>query len=263
MKLVEAVPHGFCAGVRRALGKAEEALGKGLPCYLYGEIVHNGRVNGKLRAMGAMPYTREAVPPAVVVIRAHGIEEEERERLLSEGFTLLDATCPVVARNMELLRKAENPVIIGNPGHAEVLSLRSVRPEAPVIKSAGELQGLSGRHEAVLQTTFPEGELSRIREAGKDLVFLNSVCDASVKRRQAVLGILPSVDGLVVVGDPSSANCRALCQLAEDSGKKAWLIKGKEEISQELRSCGIIGITSGASTPEDVFDEVKEDLRDE
>lgn len=263
MRLVEANPHGFCSGVRRALRKAEEALGKGLPCYLYGEIVHNGRVNDRLRAMGAVPYSMDAVPPALIVIRAHGIETGERERLLREGFTLVDATCPVVAHNMRLLSRASRPLIIGNPGHAEVLSLRSVRPDAPVVRDKEGTAALDGAYEAVLQTTFPEGELERIKGEGKDIRFLNGICQASAERRKAVLDILPDVDGLVVVGDPSSANCRALAKIAEDSGKRAWLIKGKEEISQEIRSCGIIGITSGASTPEDVFEEVKEDLRDE
>lgn len=261
MKLIVAEVHGFCSGVRRALSKAKEALRQGLPCYIYGEIVHNARVSEELRQLGAREYPADAKPPAIIVIRAHGIAEDVEARLAREGFTIVDATCPVVARNKELLRKAERPVIIGDPDHAEVLTLRSVRPDAPVVRDKEEAGKLEGSYQAVLQTTYPEGKLKELKESQLPLTFLNDICPASRQRRRAVLDLLDEVDALVVAGDPSSANCNALCQLARDRGKRAWLVKSKEDLSSEIRSCVKIGLTSGASTPEAVFEEVKEDLQ--
>ena len=261
--------HGFCGGVRSALRKADEAIEearrRSLPCYLYGSIVHNRLVTRSLEARGVrMILSPDGVEPGVLIIRTHGIPDALRALFEERGFLIVDATCPVVLRNMSMLRDAEGKaLIIGVRGHSEIEALSGARPDAPVIASVAELDGIAaGEYKAVVQTTFSVPLLSAIeREAARRgivLNVLNSICDASEKRRESLSSLFNGVDAVVVVGDEESANSRELCALTESAGKKAYLTLDAEGLPDELFSLGAVALTSGASTPDESFDAVRD-----
>ncbi len=266
---------GFCAGVERAVGRlkegADEARGKGLPCYVYGDIVHNKEVMASFSSYGIKRIfsPEEAPGPGIVVIRAHGIPDDMRKRFCSSGFTLIDATCPVVLRNQELVRSSDRPVlIIGYPEHAEVRSLAgAAKTDCQVVSSAAEIatvdRGLT--YNAVLQTTFSDTEYDRIvlkaKEIGLHVRFLNSVCSASRMRRLAVMRIRSSADAFVVIGDRMSANTRELAALASEAGCRVFSVEKADDLPQDVFSYDKIGVTAGASTPSAVYNDVIEALR--
>ena len=224
MKLVKAASMGFCRGVRAAIEKAETAASSSSPVYVYGDIVHSSAVMDRLRALGIMRIERieEAEEPGAVIIRAHGIADDERKAFERKGFTIIDATCPVVLHNQKLLREAEDHVIIiGKKGHPEVLALCGARRDAAVVSSLEDVRNLSpvssledvrnlspGSYKAVLQTTFPSPSpiLEEAERQGVRIELLNAICPASGERRKALRDIIPSVDAVVVIGSAFSSN---------------------------------------------------------
>lgn len=263
--------HGFCGGVRAALRKADEAIeearSRSLPCYLYGSIVHNRLVTKSLEEKGVRTIlSPDGAEPGVLIIRTHGIPDAMRALFEERGFLIIDATCPVVLRNMSMLREAEGrALIIGVRGHSEIEALSGARPDAPVIGSAAELDGIAaGEYKTVVQTTFSVPLLASIEHeaASRGIVLdvLNSICDASEKRREALSSILDGVEAAVVVGDGESANSRELCALARKAGKKACLTLDGQGIPDEILMCGSVALTSGASTPDEAFDAVRDAL---
>ena len=271
MNVVIPSSYGFCNGVRTALEKAEAAVAEagrlGLPCYLYGSIVHNRVVAESFSRRGIRTIlSPEGVVPGIVVIRTHGIADSIRNDFVESGFILVDATCPVVLRNMERLRTAAPPaVIVGKKGHSEIEALHGARPDAAVIGHPSDLASLpSAVYSAAIQTTLSLPLLDEIRkEAGRrGIAFneLNSICGASEARRNALSAIAPSVDAFVVVGDSGSANSRELHDLAASCGKPSYLVMYPEELPLDIFRCGSVGLTAGASTPDELFQEVKKAL---
>ena len=263
--------HGFCGGVRAALRKADEAIEEArrlsLPCYLYGSIVHNRLVTRSFEDKGVRTIlSPEGVDPGVLIVRTHGIPDGMRALFEERGFLIFDATCPVVLRNMSLLREAVGKaVIIGMKGHSEIEALSGTRPGTPVIGCVSELDGIAaGEYEAVVQTTFSVPLLSSIESEaerrGIVLDVLNSICDASEKRRESLLSLLGCADAVVVVGDQESANSRELLAIAREAGKMAYLTLDAEELPDGLFLCDTVVLTSGASTPDEAFDAVRDAL---
>lgn len=271
MKVIVPSEYGFCGGVRTALQKADDAIAeagrRGEPCCLYGSIVHNRIVSAsferrRVRIIGS-PDEAES---GFVVIRTHGIADDKRKALEDKGLSIVDATCPVVLRSMALARDAEGPVlIIGKRGHSEIESLQGARPDAAVIESPEDLRSLpSGTYSAVVQTTLSLSLLDRIREEARRLGItldeLNSICMASERRRSALLSILPDVDAVVVAGDEESANSRELRDLAVLHGKPSYLALDASALPGKVFSFRTIGLTAGASTPDEVFSAMKRAL---
>lgn len=273
-KVIVSDKLGFCSGVESAINKAfeaaEQAIKENIPCYFYGEIVHNKRVISYFDKLSIKSiYSPDGVKPGLLVIRAHGISDREREAFIEKGFKLIDATCPVVMRNQALIRKEEgNILIIGYPKHAEVVSLiGAAKKDAIVINKAENLDSLdkSLTYSAVLQTTYSDLELDRIIKRcaalGIKIKFLNSICSASRMRRLGVERIRDEVEAFVVVGDRMSANAKELYDLAKSHCANSFLVEGADELPQELFSYYIIGVTAGASTPKTVYEEVIDTLR--
>ena len=260
MKLVKAASMGFCRGVRAAIEKAETAASSSSPVYVYGDIVHSSAVMDRLRALGIIRIERieEAEEPGAVIIRAHGIADDERKAFERKGFMIIDATCPVVLHNQKLLREAEGHVIIiGKKGHPEVLALCGARREAAVVSSPEDVRNLSpGSYKAVLQTTFPSPSpiLEEAERQGVRIELLNAICPASGERRKALCDIIPSVDAVVVIGSAFSSNTAELLSIAKESGKPSYLVSDADEIPSEIYSFGTVGITAGASAPDSLVD---------
>ncbi len=264
---------GFCNGVHRALDLAHRNLdfsnAEKRRLYFYGQIVHNEKVCAWFtqRGVSVVEKAGDVERNSVVVIRAHGITDREREELIRRNVEIVDATCPVVLKGQRLVRESEkNVLIFGYKGHSEVLSLLgSSKRKTVVISSVEDLSGVErGEYNGVVQTTFSTTLLKVILEkaveTGIIINMLNHICMASTRRREAVKKLLDRVDGFVIVGDKNSANTRELASIVSDSGKPCFLVNGEDEIPDSVYTLSSVGVTAGASTPRDFYTKVIEKL---
>ena len=275
MKVLTASTLGFCGGVRRAVALATRALEKASKenrkLFFYGSLVHNASVCRPFTEYGAVVVDRAEVVEegAVVVIRAHGIRDSEREILVRKNAVIVDATCPVVAHNQALVRSSSLPVLVfGYPGHSEVDSLcGSGNAAVSVISSEKDFERIEKvGYNCVVQTTFSailsEELQKKAEEKGLGIRMMNRICSSSEERRNAVRALYGLVDGFVIVGDKTSANTRELLNIAGKSGKPSYLVAGVEDIPEEVYSLSVVGLSAGASTPEEVYLSVKKKLEE-
>ena len=253
MRIEMIAPHGFCGGVERAVRIAHGLLDKaGGTVYGLHEIVHNETVVGELVSKGMVfVESLDDVPHgATVLVSAHGTSPATFEKAERLGVTVVDATCPFVlaghAKIRENFKKGMRTVIIGKPSHAEVMGYLgeegACRPEDV---RAGEITG------KVVQTTLDADEFG-------------GVCTATRDRQQAVRrfvesevkkGLSPSSVGVLVVGSPKSSNTGKLAEIAERAGARSWRVKTEKDILElDFSGVDVVGVTSGASTPENVFE---------
>ncbi len=264
---------GFCDGVHRAIDLAhrtlDRSLAEGRKLYFYGEIVHNEKVCGwfTTRGVEVVKKASDVAENSVVVIRAHGITDSEREELVRRNVEIVDATCPVVLKGQKLVRESEKDVLIfGYSGHSEVLSLLgSAVRKTRVISSLEDLEQIEeGEYNGVVQTTFSTPLLKVILEKAEEkgiiINMLNHICKASTKRRDAVEKLLDKVDCFVVVGDKNSANTRELGAIVKNGGKPCFLVNGADDIPPDVYAYERVGVTAGASTPRDFYRKVVEKL---
>ncbi len=278
MKVIRARTLGFCPGVRRAVATAEhaaaEAARTGRHAYVLGQIVHNPRVSRRLTGLG-MGHLEdaEAPPPGgrldgdLVVIRSHGTTPAVYERLTAAGATIVDATCPRVATNQKATAsyaaRGYTVIIAGDKGHGETLGVAGHAPGSIIVSTPDDARTVSvpGPVALVAQTTISETEYGAIRSALRerypDLVDAGGVCGATRERRSAVEQLCREVDALLVVGGRNSANTRRLAELARSLGTPAWHVESAAEIPAELGSYAVVGLTAGASTPDEDIDEAE------
>jgi 4-hydroxy-3-methylbut-2-enyl diphosphate reductase len=273
-----AAPRGFCAGVDRAIDIVEMALEVyGAPIYVRHEIVHNRHVVEDLRAKGAV-FTDDLadVPPgAVIIFSAHGISPAVRREAAERGLKPLDATCPLVTKvHLEALRYAKQGftiVLVGHRHHVEVQGTQGEAPDAiVVVENVAEAEALSiaepSRVAYITQTTLSMDDcraivevLKRrfpaIREPAKD-----DICYATQNRQNAVKELARRCQVLLVVGAPASSNANRLVEVARNLGASAHLIESADDIRPEWLA-GDIGVTAGASTPEEVVQACVDRLR--
>ncbi len=285
MKLILSRTMGYCKGVSRALDLASSALQSareaGKPVYSLGKLIHNNETCAFFADQGMEVITEaEGHKPGVVVLRAHGVPDNVRSSFQEAGYDLIDATCPVVKHNLSRIAgyaSTHTILIVGHPGHPETLAMRGVEHEGHLCKTVlitnAEEVGLPSpgtSYVVFVQTTFDQGLWNEIQTAlrawktyGCEVVFANEVCPSSTNRRQAALELADACDAVVVIGGKESANTRALYQLVCGNGKKAWHIENEMEITDEMRSYDILGITAGASTPSEVIQRVIDRLQQE
>ena len=267
MRIIEASAYGFCSGVRSAVAKAMKAADKarelGLPCYVCGSLVHSRAVSGMLSEAGITEIdSPSGHEPGVVIIRTHGIGDGLRASFVDSGFIIVDATCPVLLRNAELLRNARFPLLVGSRKHSEISGLLGCR-DVPVIEGPDDLENLPSGvvYEAVIQTTLSsallDDILSKARKDGISITCLNAICRASAERREALSKLIPLSDAIVVVGDSCSANSRELAALAEREGLPSFLVSDPDMIPPEVFGYNTIGLTAGASAPDQLIEAVK------
>jgi len=273
-----AAPRGFCAGVDRAIDIVDMALEiHGPPIYVRHEIVHNRHVVEALRRKGAVFTDDLADVPrgAVVIFSAHGVSPAVREEARARGLTALDATCPLVTKvHLEALRYAKagyTIVLVGHREHVEVIGTLGEAPEAIVVcESVAEVEALDlpdpDKVAYITQTTLSlddcaaiVGALRRkypsVKEPAKD-----DICYATQNRQNAVKVMAPKCATVLVVGAPTSSNANRLVEVAAALGAQAKLIEGPEDIDAGWLT-GDVGLTAGASTPEDVVQACVERVR--
>ncbi|MGE4453707.1 MAG: 4-hydroxy-3-methylbut-2-enyl diphosphate reductase [Sphaerochaeta sp.] len=286
MKIILSRTMGYCNGVSRALSLAEAALEKAKatdrPVYSLGKLIHNTATCAYFSEQGMEVISEaEGHDPGLVVLRAHGVPDLVRQNLLDAGFDLVDATCPVVKYNLSRIAsygETHQVLIVGYQGHPETLAMQGVLcPDGNVCKTTliTNVEDIGtpepgSAYVVFVQTTFDQGHWQKIykmlkswESKGCTMVFANQVCPSSINRRRAVVELVDTCDAVVVIGGKESANTKALYQLVREKGKMAWHIEDETEITAEMRSYDILGVTAGASTPAVVIQRVIETLQQE
>jgi 4-hydroxy-3-methylbut-2-en-1-yl diphosphate reductase len=274
-KLLLAAPRGYCAGVDRAVQTVQRALAiHGAPVYVRKEIVHNKHVVAQLREQGAIFVDEQTEVPggAVCVFSAHGVAPSVRSGAQERGLRTIDATCPLVTKvHREALRFAEQGytiVLVGHDGHEEVEGTMGEAPEQIVlVQSEDDVEELEvddpERVAYITQTTLAVGEttaiLERLRERFPKIVGprTDDICYATTNRQAAVKQMAGSCDLLLVIGSRNSSNSVRLVEVARDCGTEAHLIDAAHEVEEQwLTDRRVVGISSGASAPEELVSEL-------
>src|SRR5882724_1892404 len=280
-KLLLAAPRGYCAGVDRAVQSVEHALElHGAPVYVRKEIVHNKHVVEQLRERGAVFVEEldDTVPEgAVTVFSAHGVSPAVHADASERGLQTIDATCPLVTKvHREALKFASEGytiVLIGHDGHEEVEGTMGEAPEHIVLveteQDVDELEVEDPDRVAFIsQTTLSVDEttaiIRRLRERFPAIVGprTDDICYATTNRQAAVRQMAQHCDLVLVIGSKNSSNSNRLVEVARDHGADSHLIDNESQVREEwLAGKRTVGITSGASAPEELVQRLVEFFR--
>ena len=270
-KLLLAAPRGYCAGVDRAVQTVERALELyGPPVYVRKEIVHNKHVVEKLRERGAIFVEEEHQVPEgeTVVFSAHGVAPSVHAGAAARGLKTIDATCPLVTKvHVEAKKFATQGytiVLIGHAGHEEVEGTMGEAPDHIVlIETEEDVDRLEvddpNKIAFISQTTLSVDETSaiinKLRERFPNIVGprTDDICYATTNRQMAVRQMAPHCDLVLVIGSANSSNSNRLVEVARDHGAESHLIDNETQVREEwLEGKRVVGITSGASAPEEL-----------
>ncbi|MGA2758009.1 MAG: 4-hydroxy-3-methylbut-2-enyl diphosphate reductase [Solirubrobacteraceae bacterium] len=280
-KILLAAPRGYCAGVDRAVVTVERALASyGPPVYVRKEIVHNKHVVEQLRARGAIFVESETEVPegSVTVFSAHGVAPSVHENAKARRLRTIDATCPLVTKvHVEARRFAAEGymvVLVGHDGHEEVEGTMGEAPDNMVLvqteQDVDELELADPEKVAYIsQTTLSvdetRGIIERLRERFPAIVGprTDDICYATTNRQAAVRRLATECDLVLVIGSRNSSNSLRLVEVARDYGAQAHLIDNAGELDEAwLEGVRTLGISSGASAPEELVAELVENFRE-
>ncbi|MGA7965085.1 MAG: 4-hydroxy-3-methylbut-2-enyl diphosphate reductase [Gammaproteobacteria bacterium] len=279
MQVTLAKPRGFCAGVVRAIDVVEEALKVfGPPVYVLHEIVHNQHVVRGLREKGAVFTESLANIPtgSVTIFSAHGVSDQRVQEAEKRGLRVIDATCPLVAKVHMQAQKYHRGdyelIIVGHRGHPEVEGT-SGRVPGPVhiVSELEEVEALEvtnpGKVAYVTQTTLSLDDTRTVIEALKKRFpkivgpETKDICYATQNRQNAVHELMQTSDVLLVVGARNSSNSNRLREVGEQAGARAYLVQDAGELQKDwFEANDRVGVTAGASTPEELVSGVLERL---
>ncbi|MCD1653340.1 4-hydroxy-3-methylbut-2-enyl diphosphate reductase [Treponema zuelzerae] len=280
LRIIRADIMGYCMGVRRAVEAAEQALLDNplRPVYTYGPLIHNPSALERLSEAGVEILGPGYAPipddfhGRSVVVRAHGIPPQERALLESRHAMVVDATCPRVLSSQKRAKsyheRGYRVILAGDRDHGEIAGIAGYAPDCILLGSredAENIQNWPERAVLISQTTIKQSEYDAI--AGvlsrhiTDLIVLDTICPATVERQKALASLAEKVEGILVVGGRESANTLRLFLSAQSLCSHAWHVETAAEIPPEAYSLSCIGITAGASTPDDVIDAVEQALQ--
>ena len=275
LKVILAQPRGFCAGVVRAVDIVERALDiYGAPVYVRHEIVHNKHVVDSLRAKGARFVEEvEDIPEgAVTVFSAHGVARKVVDDAGVRGLQVIDATCPLVSKvhneTKRYARKGHEVILIGHPGHPEVEgTMGQVSAEVHLVSDIGDVATLEpsdpNKLAYVTQTTLSVDDTREIIAALKERFpgirgpDVKDICYATQNRQTAVRRLAERSDVILVIGADYSSNSNRLREISEESGTDSYLIPDAGGLDPAwLDGARTVGITAGASAPEQLVQEL-------
>lgn len=281
MKLLLSKPRGFCAGVERAIDTVEKAiLLFGPPIYVKHEIVHNRHVVEDLRHKGAVFIEDlEEVPEGSrIIYSAHGVSPAVREQAKKQNLIEIDATCGLVTKVHSAVKrfaqKGYHIILIGHRNHVEIIGTAGEAPDVTsIVESEQDVALLSFPKDQKLfyttQTTLSLDDVSKITVAltrkfpNIETLPSSSICYATTNRQMALRQITDETQLVLVVGDPNSSNSNRLREVASLRGVASYLINDEQEIQKQwLTDVQVIGLTAGASTPEDVVQRCIRRLQD-
>lgn len=271
MKLLLSKPRGFCAGVERAIETVEKALAIwGAPIYVKHEIVHNKHVVDSLKEKGAIFIENiEDVPEgARLIYSAHGVSPAVREEAAKRNLIEIDATCGLVTRVHSAVKRFAAQgckiVLIGHRNHVEIIGTAGEAPDVTtIVESVDDVERLTFSKEEKLfyitQTTLSLDDVKEITDAliakypSITTLPSSSICYATTNRQMALREITDQTDLVLVVGDRQSSNSNRLREVASKRGIASYLINDETEINpQWFNGVKTIGLTAGASTPENI-----------
>jgi 4-hydroxy-3-methylbut-2-en-1-yl diphosphate reductase len=281
-KLLLAAPRGYCAGVDRAVQTVEHALDlHGPPVYVRKEIVHNKHVVASLRERGAIFVDEldDSIPEgAITVFSAHGVSPAVHADAERRGLRTIDATCPLVTKvHREAVKFAGEGytiVLVGHAGHEEVEGTTGEAPDHVVlVQTEEDVDTLEvpdpERIAYITQTTLSVDEtrsiINRLRERFPSIIGprTDDICYATTNRQAAVKQMAAQCDLVLVIGSTNSSNSQRMVEVARDYGAEAHLIDNESMVRDEwLEDARVVGISSGASAPEDLVDRLVQFFRD-
>ena len=271
---------GFCFGVKRAVNMAFDQIGQDNVC-TYGPIIHNENVVSDLASkdIGVINSLEEARshPKGKIIIRSHGISEAEMNALQEMGYQIIDATCPYVKKIHKIVRRYSQDgyqiVIIGSRSHPEVCAISGWCMTEPfIIENAQEAETFEYKGSKPLcivsQTTFNTQKFKNIVEIiGRkryDRNVLDTICTATEERQKEALELAKQSDAMIVIGGANSSNTQKLYEICRSVCKNTYYIQSLEDLdSSSFESIGNVGITAGASTPNNIIQEVHTSMAEE
>lgn len=276
MRVTLAKSAGFCFGVKRAVDKVYEEAGRShAPVYTYGPIIHNEEVVRDLEKRGVHAVCDESelseLSGGIMVIRSHGVSKATYDKIREAGFQIVDATCPFVLKIHrfveEYSKKDYHILIIGNDSHPEVEGIKGwSNPEkTTVLQSGKEAEDFTleagSKLCIVSQTTFNYNKFQElveiIEKKGYDIYVVNTICNATSTRQKEAEELAARSEAMIVIGGKHSSNSRKLYEICKNQCANTFFIQTVDELSSiSLSSFTSLGITAGASTPNNIIQEV-------
>ena len=280
MDVTVAKTAGFCFGVKRAVEKVYEQIEKGkTPIYTFGPIIHNEEVVRDLEERGVKVLeTAEELrqlTDGVVVIRSHGVGKDIYDILEKNGIEIIDATCPFVKKIHRIVSEqnenGRRVIIVGNGKHPEVEGIKGWgNDDTLVIETAEEFEKLQisdGEKLCIVaQTTFNYNKfqdlVEKISKTRYDILVLNTICNATQERQVEASQIASEVDAMIVIGGKNSSNTQKLYEICRRECKNTYYIQTLSDLKPDKAgSVRSVGITAGASTPNNIIEEVHTNVR--
>ncbi len=283
MEVVLAKTAGFCFGVKRAVDTVYQQIEENpdKKIYTYGPIIHNDEVIKDLESKGVSVIRKDEefnhLTEGIVVIRSHGVEEAVCRKIQEKGLTYVDATCPFVKKIHGIVQRESKAgayiLIIGNEEHPEVQGIIgwSAHKDVTVVRTSEEAESFkmsdpSRKICIVSQTTFNYNKFQELVEIiskkGYDILVLNTICNATKERQEEAKDIADRVDAMIVIGDKHSSNTQKLFEICRNACLNTYYIQTLDDLdSNQLRSVETVGITAGASTPNNIIEEVQRECQ--
>ena len=273
---------GFCFGVQRAVDMVYDQVrqsGSERHIYTLGPLIHNPQVIEDLEKAGVRALSGEdeldQVSDGILIIRSHGVSRHVIDLLKEKGIEYVDATCPFVDRIHRIVcreeEKGRHIIVVGNPDHPEIRGICGwcTRP-CTVIESTVQAASFDGSHDqeysVVAQTTFRENKFKEIveilRKKRYNTNVLNTICSATAKRQKEAAQIASKVDVMLVIGGAESSNTQKLFEICNTCCTNTYYVQVPDDVDlNRVRSVRTVGITAGASTPNNIIEEVQNHVR--
>ena len=280
MEVITAKTAGFCFGVKRAVECVYQEVEKNpdKKIYTLGPIIHNDEVIKDMKSKGVDVIFEEnlgTINDGIIIIRSHGVEKRIYDDMEARNLQYVDATCPYVKKIHRLVQaeseRGKHIIIVGNPVHPEVIGIMgwSVSPVSVVqtAQEAEEFELSSVQNVSIVaQTTFNYNKFQDIVEIilkkGYDVSVLNTICSATKQRQTEASEIAKDVDAMIVIGDKQSSNTQKLFEICKKACMNTYYIQTLKDLEiDQLASVGTVGITAGASTPNNIIEEVQINVR--
>ncbi|MGN0160742.1 MAG: 4-hydroxy-3-methylbut-2-enyl diphosphate reductase [Lachnospiraceae bacterium] len=278
MEVILAKTAGFCFGVKRAVDMVYQQIGNE-KIYTFGPIIHNEEVveDLKSKGIGVINTLEEAcgVEPGTMIIRSHGTSKKMYDELEKMGWQIIDATCPFVKKIHRIVAeesaRGTQVVIIGNENHPEVEGICGWCNNVPVVidskEKACDFKVEDGRKVCIVsQTTFNYKKFQELVEIitkkGYDIIVRNTICNATEERQTEARQLARKADAMIVIGGKSSSNTQKLYEICKDECENTYYIQTLRDLDLSKFSCACcVGITAGASTPNNIIQEVQTNVR--
>lgn len=275
MKILLAKDAGYCFGVRDAVNLAYDTVGDHGEVYMLGTIVHNEKVVDDLSKAGTrvVDFLDEVPADKPVLFRAHGTAPEVWNKAKNKNLNIVDATCPLVTEIHDEIKKLEaegrRTIIIGDHGHDEVVGITAQVKSPIIVANAEEAKALRKMKKAgvVSQSTQMIENVQEIinilMQKVFDLRFVNTICFPTRRNHDQIKQLAGHCEVMIVIGSFTSANSKRLTQLALERNKRSYQVTCVDDLEASwFENCETVGISAGASTPDDIIDGVVKKIKE-